>query len=86
MWACQGFSVVARLAEAGPERRVGGAIIVGDLRCVAWTSMMALALEVKSKLGGRAEWDLIGRGRAGANECPGNWWVSFVNTLESRCT
>lgn len=42
--------------------------------------------KVKSKLGGRAEWDLIGGGTSGASECPGNWWVSFINILESRCT
>jgi hypothetical protein len=85
MWACPGFSAGALSVEAGAERRVGEAIVGGDVRCCGLNVCDGLAWEVKSKRGGRAERALISCGKAGAKECPGKVVGHDIYTLESRC-
>jgi hypothetical protein len=84
MWTCQGFSAGALSVEAGVVRRVGDAIVGGDVRCCSLYVRDGW-LEVKSELSGRAERALIGCGKAGAKECPGKVVGHNIYTLESRC-
>jgi hypothetical protein len=86
MWACQGFSAGALSVEAGAVRRVGEAIVGGDVRCCSLDVRDGLAWEVKSQRGGRAERTLIGCETAGAKECPGKVVGPISTPLESRCT